>query len=137
MVILSFYAQNCLPKWAGEKFLFHCSARFSWILIWWINTDFDADFKNGLISDRICSVLPQNWIIIFIFFTKKSEKRRNLAIYKWIIQIQWLWIYTEYKRILYFSHYYRVIQVKLDVTKQLFQTENNQWGSKMGFVHVL
>ena len=32
---------------------------------------------------------------------------------------------------------YRVIQVKLDVTKQLFQTENNQWGSKMGFVHVL
>ena len=26
---------------------------------------------------------------------------------------------------------YRVIQGKLDETKQLFQTENNQWGSKL------
>ena len=32
---------------------------------------------------------------------------------------------------------YRVFQVKLDETKQLFQTEKNQWGSKTGFVHVL
>ena len=96
MVILSFYAQNCLSKWAGEKFLFHCSARFSWILIWWINADFDADFKNGLISHRICSVLPQNRIIIFIFFTKTSQKRRNLVFYEWIIEKLQLWIYIEY-----------------------------------------
>ena len=32
---------------------------------------------------------------------------------------------------------YRIIRDKLDKTKQLFQTENNQWGSKMWFVHDL
>ena len=35
------------------------------------------------------------------------------------------------------KHNYRVIQDILDETKQLFETENNQWGSKTGFVHVL
>ena len=35
------------------------------------------------------------------------------------------------------TNYYRGIQVKLDETKQLFQIENNQWGSKTGFVHFL
>ena len=98
VVILSFYAKNCLPKSAGEKSL-------SSVLLIALEFRIDETIRIVLLISNLCSFCTRNARFsqkieiskskFFIWLLMKKNPRNGI-IYKQTIKMLRLWIYKWY-----------------------------------------